>query len=295
MSAVFSRGAMFSSQAYFEPDAAFDLIEQHRPTVLYPLFPTITLTLMHHPRFANVDCSNVRFLCSVSPPDTQRAIQATIEPALLVSAYGMTELAGTLSYNALSDSYEQRTSTCGRPLPGWEIEIRDPETDERVGPDVRGELVARGPALFSEYFASPDLTAASFDEQGFFHTGDHCSVDADGLLSFHGRLKDMLKVGGENVSALEVESFLATHPAVKLAQVVGMPDPRLLEVGVAFVELVPGQTTTEEELIAYCTGRMASFKIPRRVRFVEEWPMSSTKIQKFRLKEQILAELQPAE
>jgi len=291
MSAVFSRGGLFVSQSHFSPDVAFDLIAEHRPTVLYPLFPTITLTLLHDPRWAEVDTGSIRFVCNVSPPDVQRSVQAAIEPALLISAYGMTEIAGTLAYNALSDTYEQRTTTCGRPLPGWEIEIHDPDTNATLGPDEKGELVARGPALFSGYFASPDLTAASFDEAGFFHTGDHCSIDADGLLSFHGRLKDMLKVGGENVSALEVESFLATHPAVKLAQIVGVPDDRLLEVGAAFIELVPGATLTEDEVIDYCTGRIASFKIPRYVRFVTDWPMSSTKIQKFRLREQIVAEL----
>jgi fatty-acyl-CoA synthase len=110
---------------------------------------------------------------------------------------------------------------------------------------------------------------------------------------FQGRIKDMLKVGGENVAALEIESFLANHPAVKLAQVVGVPDPRLEEVAAAFVELNPGTSASEAELIEFCRGRIAGFKIPRHVRFVTEWPMSATKIQKFRLREDFLAE-QPA-
>jgi acyl-CoA synthetase (AMP-forming)/AMP-acid ligase II len=116
-------------------------------------------------------------------------------------------------------------------------------------------------------------------------------MDEDGRLNFHGRLKDMLKVGGENVSALEVESYLATHPAIKLAQIVGVPDPRLIEVPVAFVELAPNSDVSEQEVIDFCRGQIASFKVPRHVRFVTEWPMSSTKIQKFRLRDQITAEL----
>jgi acyl-CoA synthetase (AMP-forming)/AMP-acid ligase II len=144
--------------------------------------------------------------------------------------------------------------------------------------------------MFAGYYGDPEATAASFDAEGWFHTGDRCSLDADGLLSFHGRIKDMLKVGGENVGALEVESFLASHPAVSLAQVVGVPDGRYGEVPVAWVERVPGADLDEAELLSFCDGRIARFKIPRQVRFVEEWPMSSTKIQKFRLRDRFLAE-----
>jgi acyl-CoA synthetase (AMP-forming)/AMP-acid ligase II len=101
----------------------------------------------------------------------------------------------------------------------------------------------------------------------------------------------MLKVGGENVAAIEIESYLATHPAIKMAQVVGVPDARLLEAPAAFIELVPGATLTEEDAIAFCKGEIAGFKVPRYVRFVEEWPMSATKVQKFRLRDQLVEEL----
>jgi fatty-acyl-CoA synthase len=145
--------------------------------------------------------------------------------------------------------------------------------------------------MFDGYSANPEATAAVVDAEGYFHTGDACSMDADGVISYHGRLKDMLKVGGENVSAIEVESLLATHPAIKMAQVVGVPDPRLLEVVAAFVELAPGQQLAERDVVDYCEGRIARFKVPRHVRFVTEWPMSATKVQKFRLRERLLDEL----
>jgi fatty-acyl-CoA synthase len=291
MSAVFSRGGTFISTVHFDPEEAFDTFERHRPTVLYPLFPTITLTLLHHDRFADCSFDALRVITNVSPPDIQRAIQAAFPHAVLISAYGMTELCGTLAYNRLDDSEEQRTTTCGHLLPGWEGRIVHPDTGEPVPANVRGELVARGPNLFAGYFHDPAQTGASIDADGWFHTGDHCSMDAEGLLLFHGRLKDVLKVGGENVSALEVESFLSTHPAIKLAQVVGIPDDRLMEVPAAFVELAPGATLTEQQVIDHCEGRIARFKTPRHVRFVTDWPMSSTKIQKFRLREQLIAEL----
>jgi acyl-CoA synthetase (AMP-forming)/AMP-acid ligase II len=128
---------------------------------------------------------------------------------------------------------------------------------------------------------------------GWFHSGDRGKLDAEGRLTFLGRLKDMLKVGGENVAALEVEAYLGTHPAVKIAAVVGVPDERYDEVPAAYVELVPGEQLTEDELIEFCRGRIASFKVPRYVRFIgaSDWPMSASKIQKFRLREQLLEEL----
>jgi acyl-CoA synthetase (AMP-forming)/AMP-acid ligase II len=172
----------------------------------------------------------------------------------------------------------------------------DPDTNELLAPGERGELVGKGPQMFDGYYGNPEATAAVIDAQGYFHTGDACSMEADGTITYHGRIKDMLKVGGENVSAIEVESFLATHPAIKMAQVVGIPDDRLLEVVAAYVELVPGEELSGDDVIAYCEGRIARFKVPRHVRFVTEWPLSATKVQKFRLRERLTEELgaQPA-
>jgi fatty-acyl-CoA synthase len=294
MSSVFSRGATFISMEHFDPAAALALCAEFRPTVLYPLFPTITLTFMQHPDFAAYDRNDVRVVCNVSPEAIQVDIQETFAPAILISAYGMTELCGTLAYSKLSDSFASRTQTCGPLLPGWEAAIVDPETGVALPPDTKGELIAKGRSLTSGYYRNPAQTAATVDADGFFHTGDLCSMDAEGFLLFHGRLKDVLKVGGENVSALEVESFLTTHPAIKLAQIVGVPDDRLMEVPAVFIELTPGSTVEAQEVIDFCRGQIANFKIPRHVRFVTEWPMSSTKIQKFRLRHQLLEELENA-
>jgi acyl-CoA synthetase (AMP-forming)/AMP-acid ligase II len=291
MSAVFAAGGTFISMVHFDPEAAFDLIEAERPTVIYSLFPPVTLTLMHHPRFAGCDWRNLRFVCNIAPIEVQRQVQEAFAPGVLVSAYGITELTGTVCYSDLDDPLEQRLTTCGKPLEGYELRVVDPESGAELLPGERGELIARAPQLFSGYFRDPEQTAAVIDERGFFHTGDLCSIQEDGHVLFHGRLKDMLKVGGENVAAVEIESFLATHPGIKMAQVVGVPDERLVEVPAAFVEPVPGQTLTQDEVIAFCRGQIASFKVPRYVRFVDEWPMSATKVQKFRLREQLIEEL----
>ena len=144
--------------------------------------------------------------------------------------------------------------------------------------------------MFEGYWKSPEKNREVFDAGGWFHTGDRCAMDAAGRVSYLGRIKDMLKVGGENVAAVEIESYLCTHPAVLIAQVVGVPDPRLTEVPAAFVQLKPGSVCKESDLIDFCKGRIASYKVPRVVRFVDEWPMSSTKIQKHKLREALLGE-----
>jgi acyl-CoA synthetase (AMP-forming)/AMP-acid ligase II len=292
MSAVFAGGGTFISQRHFEPGAALELMRAERPTVLYPLFPTISLDLIHHPAFDASALGDVRIVGSVAPRDVQQRIQNALPSATLFSAFGITELCGCVAYNALDDPLEQRLTSCGKALPGFTMRVVDPETNEPLPWGERGELVGKGPQMFDGYYGNPEATAAVIDSEGYFHTGDACSMQADGLITYHGRIKDMLKVGGENVSAIEVESFLATHPAIKLAQVVGIPDERLLEVVAAYVELVPGHELTADEVIAYCEGTIARFKIPRHVRFVTEWPLSATKVQKFRLRERLLAELE---
>jgi fatty-acyl-CoA synthase len=174
-----------------------------------------------------------------------------------------------------------------------EAKVIDLETGADAPPGVTGELLFRGYARFEGYYKAPDLTAEAIDEEGWFHSQDLVTCDEHGRFRYAGRLKDMLKVGGENVSALEVEDLLASHDAIAIVQVVGAPDARYDEVPAAFVQLSPGASLTEEELIAFCIGQIATYKIPRYLRIVasEEWPMSGTKIQKFRLREHLAEDL----
>ena len=168
---------------------------------------------------------------------------------------------------------------------------RDPATGEIPPAGETGLLHIRGFNLFRGYRNDPQKTADSVDADGWFCTGDLASIDAAGNLVFRGRIKDMLKVGGENVGCLEVEAYLCTHPDVQLACVVGVPDPRYDEVPAAFVELREGAELTVDEIIEYCRRGLAKYKVPRHVRFTTEWPMSATKIQKFRLRDSLVAEL----
>ena len=167
----------------------------------------------------------------------------------------------------------------------------DPETGSDLAVGQRGEVLVKGYSTLEGYYKDPVKTAQAIDADGWYHTGDIGSLDAAGTMMFHGRTKDMLKVGGENVAAAEIEACLQRHPAVKLAQVVGIPDARYVEVPAAFVELKAGQEASAAELIEHCRGEIAGFKVPRHVRYVQEWPMSTSKIQKFRLRDQLIQEL----
>ena len=288
---MLAAGGIYAGMSHFDADKAIDMLERHPPTVFYPLFPTITLPVVDHPRFDCLDHSKMRLMFNLAPTDLQRKVQARVPHAPLCAAFGMTETAGTVAYGIPTDNAEARYQTCGHPLPGWEVKIVDPETRQEAPIGARGEIAVRGVGLFDGYFNEPELTRRQHLDNGFFLTGDTGSLDEEGRLSFHGRFKDQLKVGGENVSALEVESFLMTHPAVSLAQVVGIADEKYGEAPAAYIELKAGASASEREIIDFCTGQIARFKIPRHVRFVTEWPMSATKIVKYRLRERLEAEL----
>jgi fatty-acyl-CoA synthase len=285
-------GATIVTTTRFDADVALDTLAAERITYAFTTFPVITQAIINHPRFEETDLSAVRLVNETGAAETIRGVQKKFGAAPVVTLFGMTETSGGITWGAPTDDEEKRITTGGFPLHGTEVRVVDPETDEDLPPETPGEILVRGPGLFERYHNDPEKTAEAM-RGGWFHSGDRGKLDEDGRLTYLGRLKDMLKVGGENVAALEIEAFLGTHPAVKIASVVGVPDARYDEVPAAYVELVPGETATEEELIAFCKGQIASFKIPRHVRFLTaaEWPMSASKIQKFRLREQLLDEL----
>jgi fatty-acyl-CoA synthase/long-chain acyl-CoA synthetase len=294
MLAIFDVGGTYLTMGYFDAGIALRMLEQHEVTALYPCFVTIMQGLIYHPRFKETDLSRVKLMNSnfaVQPPGVAEPIMQAMPQALQVGSFGMTEAAGTVCTGAWDEPETGRITRLGRPLPGLEVRIVDPETAADVHPGARGEVLVRGYSLFEGYYKDPEKTAQALDSDGWFHTGDIGSLDDDGTIMFHGRFKDMLKVGGENVAAAEIESLLGRHPAVKLAQVAGIPDPKYVEVPAAFVELKPGAQATEAELVEFCRREISTFKVPRVVRFVTEWPMSSSKIQKFRLRDALIQEL----
>jgi acyl-CoA synthetase (AMP-forming)/AMP-acid ligase II len=280
-------GASWVGSAHYEPSSALRAIMAERATFLYSCYPAITMALLGHPDFTSADLSAVRGMLNVAPAGILEVMQAQLPGAVQVSGYGMTEGSGILSFNDVDEPLALRLATVGRPFPGIEFRISDPESGRQLPPGRAGEIQYRGFATFDGYYNDPNATAATKSPDGWVRSGDLGSLDDEGRLSFEGRLKEMLKIGGENVSPAEIESHLAGHPAVKLVQVVGLPDEKYGEVVVAFVETHEGVSMTAEEVVAHCVGHLASFKVPRVVRFVDEWPMSATKIQKSRLIELI--------
>ncbi|WP_053227285.1 class I adenylate-forming enzyme family protein [Solirubrobacter soli] len=287
-------GAAMIGMEHFEPGAALRLLREERCTVAFPAFTLIWQAMLDHPDFAAADLSGLRLVNVNGDPEVTRTFAPRTPDTVQISPYGATEGGGVIALSHPGDTLQERIGTAGRPFEGVEARIVDPETGAPVPPGVQGEITYRGWSLFAGYHEDPAATAAAIDADGYFHSGDLGRLDEQGRLSYDGRIKDMLKVGGENVAAAEIEGLLSRHPAVFTVQVVAAPDARYHEVPAAFVELRPGASATEQELIDHCLGAIATFKVPRYVRFVSEWPMSGTKIQKFVLREWIAGELRDA-
>jgi acyl-coenzyme A synthetase/AMP-(fatty) acid ligase len=202
----------------------------------------------------------------------------------LENYYGTTEC-NMISWTAPGDSLDVVANTVGKPAPGAEIRIVD-EDRKPLSPGEIGEIAAKTAQMMSGYHLQPELTAEVLDEQGWFYTGDRGYLDRRGYLHITGRIKDIIIRGGENIAAVEIESFLATHAAVHRAGVIGVPHGLAGEAIWAFVQLNPGSALTERQLLAYCDGQIAPFKIPDRIHFVERLPTTATgKLQKYKLRE----------
>lgn len=282
-------GGTFVSMTHFDPAAALRQMREVPPTLIYPCFPPITMPLINHPDWARTDLSQVRVWLNVAPVETLRLMQRALPQAPQIGSYGITEGGGIISYNDAHETIAQLELTVGPPVPSCEVRIVGLDGED-LPPGERGEILVRGVGVMKGYYRDPQRTAHVLDADGWLHTGDLCSVDADGQISYFSRIKDMLKVGGENVAPAEIESYLSKHPAVELVQVIGVPDDRLTEVACAYIELRDGASATPEEFIEYCRGQIASYKVPRHVRIITEWPMSATKIQRYRLREMFLSE-----
>jgi acyl-CoA synthetase (AMP-forming)/AMP-acid ligase II len=279
---VIGAGGTYLTDAHYDPGRALALMSAEKANVIFPWFPAIMQPLLDHPDFDPKALKDLQSILVIGPRPMIEQVQRIFPNAEMVAACGMTETAGIY---ALSDRLEttlERSEAQGKAAPGIELRIIDILSGEDVPDGTMGEILLRGYCLMTEYYKDPEKSAQALDADGWLHTGDLYTRTPDGRVIFHGRLKDMLKVGGENVATIEIESFLCAHPAVRMASVIGRPDPRLDEVAVAFVELEDGQAATVAELREFCQGNISSYKIPAEIYFVtaDEWPMSTTKIDK---------------
>ena len=292
--AAMTHGAasVFPGEA-FEPLAVLEAVARERCTVLHGV-PTMFIGELEHPRFGDFDLSSLRTGIMGGAPCPIAVMRRVIEEmhmADVTICYGMTETSPVSFQSECDDPLERRVATVGRIHPHVQAKVID--ADGRVTPrGVAGELLTRGYCVMHGYWNEPERTREAIDAAGWMHTGDLAVIDAEGFCDIVGRVKDMIIRGGENISPREIEDFLYLHPAVQDVAVIGVPDPKYGEVVCACVRLRAGASATEEEIRTFCRDRIAHYKVPRHVRFVDGFPLTVTgKIQKYRIREQMRAEL----
>ena len=277
----------------FEPLAVLETVDAERCTALLGV-PTMFIAELDRPEFGRFDLSALRtgiMAGSPCPIEVMKRVTTEMHMSEVTIAYGMTETSPVSFQSAADDPIDRRVSTVGRIHPHVEVKIVD--ADGRiVPPGGTGELLTRGYCVMLGYWGDAERTKEAIDSAGWMHTGDLATIDAEGYCNIVGRIKDMVIRGGENVYPREIEEFLYGHPKVQDVQVIGVPDPKFGEELCAWIKLRNGEQATEEEIREYCRDQIAHYKIPRYVRFVDEFPMTVTgKIQKFLMREQMVEEL----
>jgi fatty-acyl-CoA synthase len=279
----------------FDPLETLRAVEAEKCTALHGV-PTMFITELDHPQFAEFDLSSLRtgiMAGAPCPVEIMKRVISQMHMEDILIGYGQTELSPINNMTLPDDSLERRTETVGRAMPWVEIKIVD-ESNRVVAIGEKGEICTRGYSVMREYWNDPERTAETIDEAGWLHSGDLATMDGEGYVRIVGRIKDMIIRGGENIYPREIEEFLYQHPAISEVQVFGIPDEKMGEEVCAWVQLNDGQTMTEEDLKAFCKDQITHFKIPRYVRFVTEYPMTVTgKIQKFVMRDEMVKELNP--
>jgi HIP---CoA ligase len=274
--ACIASGATMLPEPVFDVDRVLARVAAERVTVL-PGPPTLYQSLLDHPDRDRVDLSSLRVAVTGAadiPVELVRRVNEELPFSMLVSGYGLTE-AGTASGTSVTDDVETIATTVGRARPSFEIRIAD-EAGDALSPGQTGEIWLRGGSVMSHYLDDPEATAATLSSDGWLRTGDLGITEADGLLRIVGRTKDRFIVGGFNAYPAEIENALRRHPDVRDAAVVGIPDPRLGEVGMAFVVTVPGSVVTEADIVAWSRDQMANYKAPRVVEIIDVLPLNAT-------------------
>ncbi|WP_342678156.1 AMP-binding protein [Methanofollis sp. UBA420] len=278
----------------FNAEAVLKTIQNERCTAVHGV-PTMFIAELSHPDFAKYDYSTLRtgiMAGSPCPIEVMKQVNSLMNMRDIVIVYGQTELSPGITMTTVNDPLERRVTTVGRPFPHTEIKIIDPSTKRIVPQGEIGEICARGYMAMKCYYNNPSATRATLDQNGWLHTGDLGVMDEEGYVKMSGRLKEMVIRGGENIYPREIEEFLHHHPKIADAYVIGVPDEKYGEELMAWVKPKNGQALTKEEIVEFCTGQIARFKIPRYYKFVDSFPMSVTgKIQKFKMREMAIPEL----
>ncbi|HET6419970.1 MAG TPA: AMP-binding protein [Geobacteraceae bacterium] len=279
----------------FDPLRVLKTLENERCTAVHGV-PTMFIAELEHPDFGSFDLSSMRtgiMAGSPCPIEVMRRVVREMNMTEITIAYGQTESSPVITQTRTEDPVEIRVSTVGRALPDVEVKIVDIETGATLPPGKQGELCTRGYLVMKGYYKMPEETAKVIDKDGWLHTGDLAIMDENGYCKITGRIKNMIIRGGENIYPREIEEFLYTHPKISDVQIYGVPDRKYGEQVMAAVKVKPGIEMTEDEVRDFCRGRIANYKVPKYVKFVDSFPMTASgKIQKFKLREMAIRELQ---
>jgi fatty-acyl-CoA synthase len=294
MACVVSAATMVLPSAYFEPFETLRAVAEEHCTALHGV-PTMFIAELEHPQFSLFDLHTLRTGIMAGAPcpiEVMKRVVQLMNLREMTIAYGLTEASPVITQTTTEDSLELRVSTVGRPLPHTEVKIIDITTGQIVPIHVPGELCTRGYLVMRGYYNNGEATRRAIDEHGWLHSGDLATMDEKGYCKITGRAKDVIIRGGENIYPREVEEFLYTCRGISDVQVIGVPDLKYGEQVVAWVKLEAGSTLQPEDIIQFCEGKIAFYKIPRRIKIVDSFPMTVTgKIQKFKMREISIQEM----
>jgi fatty-acyl-CoA synthase len=289
---LLTHGGALIKAIQFDALKMLQLAEQERATILHGV-PTMLIAMLQHPRAHEFDTSSLRLVLSGGTPIPvpvleQVKAQFGADPVI---GFGMTEASPMVTGTPAGDSFELKSATVGKPLPHVAVQVVDAD-GAAVPHGQAGELLVRGFGVMKGYYKMPEKTAEAIDSEGWLHSGDLATMDREGYIRIVGRIKDMIIRGGENVYPAEVESFLMRHPAIKQAQVVGIPDAYMGEEAAAFIQRREGHELDAAAVEAHCRANLSRHKLPKYIRFVADYPLTpSGKVKKFELRERLLAEL----
>ncbi|MSN26252.1 MAG: AMP-binding protein [Geobacter sp.] len=293
--ACVTHGSTMVPVEIFEPLAVLRTIEAEKCTAVHGV-PTMFIAELEHPDFHKFDLTSLRsgiMAGSPCPIEVMKKVIRDMHATDITIAYGQTESSPVITQTRTDDPIELRVATVGRALPNVAVKIVDIETGETLPPGKQGELCTQGYLVMKGYYKMPDETARAIDSDNWLHTGDLAIMDENGYCKITGRIKQMIIRGGENIYPREIEEFLYTHPKVSDIQVYGVPDRKFGEQVMAAIILKKGAEMTEDEVRDFCKDRIANYKIPKYVKFVDGYPMTASgKIQKFKLREMAMKELQ---
>ncbi len=278
----------------FEPEAVLQAVQEEKASALFGV-PTMFIAELALPNFSDFDLRSLRtgiMAGAPCPVETMKQVNDLMHMTEVEIAYGMTETSPVSFQTRVDSPLDKRVSTVGRVHPHVEVKIMDPESQEICPVGQMGELCTRGYSVMLGYWNNPEATSTAIDGNGWMHTGDTAIMDEEGYVNIVGRIKDMIVRGGENIYPREIEEFLMTHQAIEAVQVTGVPDSKFGEEIIAWVKLKEGNELSEADIKAYCQQQIAHYKVPRYIRFSEDFPMTVTgKVQKFKMREISIEEL----